>query len=130
MNCNSKRYWVATAALLAATGVALGAIAAHGVSEPAAAQAIERASTLQLIHAVALLALGLTMTSLTNRYLVVGRWLLLLGIVGFSGAIYAKYLIGIAALGAMAPYGGMSLILGWMLIAVGALVQRTDTSMP
>jgi uncharacterized membrane protein YgdD (TMEM256/DUF423 family) len=130
MNCNSKRYWVATAALLAATGVALGAIAAHGVSEPAAAQAIERASTLQLIHAVALLALGLTMTSLTNRYLVVGRWLLLLGIVGFSGAIYAKYLIGIASLGAMAPYGGMSLILGWMLIAVGALVQRTDTSMP
>ena len=130
MNCNSKRYWLATAALLAATGVALGAIAAHGVSEPAAAQAIERASTLQLIHAVALLALSFAMTSVTSHWWVVGRWLLLLGTLGFSGAIYAKYLLGITMLGALAPYGGMSLILGWMLIAIGALVQRVNTNVP
>jgi uncharacterized membrane protein YgdD (TMEM256/DUF423 family) len=52
----------------------------------------------------------------------VAGWLLLAGIVVFSGSLYALALSGIRALGAITPLGGLAFIAGWLAFAfaVGA----------
>lgn len=100
--------------LLGASGVALGAVAAHALNDPLAASAVERASTFQLLHAIALLVL----CQFKGSGAMVARWLMLAGVVGFSGAIYAKYLLGLEAFGAIAPIGGMLLIASWFAVGL------------
>jgi len=41
------------------------------------------------------------------------------GIVLFSGSLYALSLTDIRILGAITPFGGLAFILGWLLLAVG-----------
>lgn len=107
--------------LLGASGVALGAVAAHALSDPAAASAVERASTFQLLHAIALLVL----CQFAGLGAIVARWLMLAGIIGFSGAIYAKYLLGLAAFGAIAPIGGLLLIASWLVLGLAWIGRPT-----
>jgi uncharacterized membrane protein YgdD (TMEM256/DUF423 family) len=123
MNFTSKPRWTLIIGLLGASGVALGAIAAHALAEPAAT-AVERASTYQILHAIALLVL----CAASGTLVAVARWAMLAGIVGFSGAIYAKYLLNLPALGALAPLGGSLLILSWVLLAVSWIGPRPTPS--
>ncbi|UOD49393.1 DUF423 domain-containing protein [Orrella daihaiensis] len=124
MNFNAKSPWVLVCGLLGATGVALGALAAHALSDPQAAISVERASNYQLLHTVVILVLlgypGWTM--------LLARLIMFAGIVGFSGAIYAKYLLGLPALGALAPVGGSLLILSWFTVAAAWLASFTARS--
>lgn len=113
MNFNAKSPWLLVCGLLGASGVALGAVASHALADPQAAIAVERASTYQLLHTIAILVL----LGFHSRTMMVARFLMLAGIVGFSGAIYAKYLIGLPALGSLAPVGGSLLILSWLVLA-------------
>ena len=113
MNFNAKSPWVLVVGLLGATGVALGAVASHALSDAQAAVAVERASTYQLLHAIAILVL----LGFGGRTMAIARLLMLAGVTGFSGAIYAKYLLGLAAMGSVAPLGGSLLILSWLIVA-------------
>jgi len=121
MNFTSKPLWTVVVGLLGASGVALGAVAAHALSDPAAASAVERASTYQLLHAIALLVL----CQFAGSGVVLARWLMLAGIVGFSGAIYAKYLLGIVSFGAIAPVGGSLLIASWLVVGLAWMGRPT-----
>lgn len=114
MKLKNNTGWMIASGLLGASAVALGAVAAHALSQPQAAVAVERASTYQLIHAVAILLIS----QFAGRTAVIARWLMLLGIIGFSGAIYAKYLIGLTSWGQVAPVGGMLLIVAWLAVAL------------
>ena len=122
MNFTSKPLWTGTVGLLGASAVALGAVAAHALSDPNAASAVERASTYQLLHAIALFVL----CQFAAWPLVLARALMLAGVIGFSGAIYAKYLLGLPALGGIAPIGGMLLIASWLAIGLAALVPSSS----
>ena len=102
--------------LFGLAGVALGATAAHGIADPLAASALERASLYLLIHAAALLALGPGFGLLPR----LGRLGIALGAAMFSGALMLKYLAGWTVAGGAAPAGGMILMLGWALIAISA----------
>jgi uncharacterized membrane protein YgdD (TMEM256/DUF423 family) len=113
--------WIVLAALLGLSAVALGAIAAHALNDPRAALAVERASLYQLIHAVVLLYAA----NLPGKLAAAARILLLIGILGFCGAIELKYLFSLPALGAVAPAGGITLMLGWLMLAVSALWRPT-----
>lgn len=115
-----SRPWLIAAGALGATGVALGAIAAHAVQDPMAITSLERASTYQILHAIALVALS----GVTFRLMGIARLLMLLGIVGFSGSIYAKYLLGMTSMGKFAPMGGTALILGWFVVLLAAALSR------
>ena len=42
------------------------------------------------------------------------------GIVLFSGSLYALALSGIRGLGAITPFGGVAFLAGWALLAVAA----------
>jgi len=119
-----SRPWLIVAGILGATGVALGAIAAHAVQDPVAVTSLERASTYQILHAIALVALS----GVTFRLMGIARALMLLGVVGFSGSIYAKYLLGLTALGKFAPTGGTALILSWLVVVLAAVLARETDS--
>lgn len=108
-----------TAALLGLTAVALGAIAAHAIAEAQAAQALERASLYQLIHALAILYA----TGLPGKAGLLARSLLLIGIVLFCGSIELKYLFSMAQATVVAPTGGVALMLGWLMLGVSALTR-------
>ena len=111
--------WSVIAALLGLTAVALGAVAAHAVADTQAAQALERASLYQLIHALVLLyAVGLP-----GKAALLARLLLLTGIVLFCGSIELKYLFSVAQAVSVAPTGGVALMLGWLMLGVSALTR-------
>jgi uncharacterized membrane protein YgdD (TMEM256/DUF423 family) len=48
---------------------------------------------------------------------VLAAWLLVAGIVLFSGSLYALALTGIRAFGAITPLGGVAFIAGWLCVA-------------
>ena len=116
--------WGVIAALLGLTAVALGALAAHAVAEPQAAQALERASLYQLIHALVLLYA----TGLSGKAALLARLLLLVGIVLFCGSIELKYLFAVPQAVIVAPTGGIALMLGWLMLGVSALTRSVSKS--
>jgi uncharacterized membrane protein YgdD (TMEM256/DUF423 family) len=109
-------------ALLGALGVAAGAFGAHGLRERVSTEALgwwETASRYQLIHALALLAVGL-LARQRGQPLPAATQLFLWGTIVFSGTLYAMALGGPRWLGAVTPLGGASLIGGWVALALAA----------
>ncbi len=114
------RIWRAISALFGLSAVALAAIAAHALQDMKAAQAVERAAIMQLVHAVLLLY----MAGLTGIFSRLARWSTLIGLMLFCGGIYAKYLLGLASAGSVAPIGGMTMMLGWLLLGLTSLTKN------
>jgi len=112
--------WVIVAALLGLLGVALGAIAAHAISDPKAVAAVEKAAVYQLIHVFALLFVS----QQTGRWARLSCWFFLVGITLFCGSIEVKYLLGIHHATALAPSGGICLMLGWVFLGVSSFNQK------
>ena len=70
-------------------------------------------------HALALGLVGLLAIHLRDSgALRVAGWLMLLGIVVFSGSLYAMALSGVRALGMVTPLGGLAFIAGWVALAI------------
>jgi len=103
------------AAVLGFLGVALGAFGAHALREkisPAALQIWNTAVLYHLLHAVALLALGLYARA-SGADVKLAAGLFTAGVVIFSGSLYALALSGIKPLGAITPIGGLCFLAGW-----------------
>ena len=92
----------------------MGAIAAHALSDPAAAISTERASLYQILHALALLHVA----NLAGRPAMVARTAFTLGMLLFCGGIYLKYLAQLSWAGSIAPYGGTAIMIGWLFTAL------------
>ena len=75
-----------------------------------------------MIHALGLLAVGWAAARWPGSLTTAAGWLFLAGIVVFSGSLYTMTLTGAKWLGAITPLGGLSFILGWILLAVAALM--------
>lgn len=122
----ATRPTVITAGLLGFAGVTLGALGAHGPLHAAlvAAGTLDSWRTgvlYHLIHAVALLGLagwndGWPQARWTGRCWVVGVML-------FSGSLYWFALGGPKIIGPVAPLGGLTLLLGWLLLTWNAFRQ-------
>lgn len=110
--------WWRVAGVVGALGVALGAFGAHGlkdvVSDP---EHITRwwdvGARYHLIHAVALLGVA----AHPARPAVAG-WSFVVGILLFSGSLYAMTLTEITKLGMITPLGGVAFITGWIALAL------------
>jgi uncharacterized membrane protein YgdD (TMEM256/DUF423 family) len=115
-------YWSALGALLLGLAVMFGAFGAHalrGRLDPYALGIYERAVFYHFVHALGLLVVPLFVRA---QWISppVGFWvclLLLVGILVFSGSLYALAMTGVRALGAITPFGGVSFILAWLLLA-------------
>lgn len=111
-------------AVLLFTGVALGAFGAHGLRERLDAYHLDiwRTATLYLmVHALGLIAAAWLFGVSPDAKIRVAGWLLLAGILIFSGSLYALCLTGIRALGAVTPIGGLCFLIAWALIAAAKL---------
>lgn len=102
----------------------LGAFGAHALKARLPAEMLTLWSTgvqYHLWHALGMILIGLAAAVVAD-----GMWpraaglLLLVGIVLFSGSLYALALGAPKWLGAVAPLGGTAFILGWLALAVAA----------
>ena len=109
--------------VLGALGVAAGAFGAHGLKaqlSPEMFAVFETGVRYHLIHALALLGVAWAATRWSSLAVQAAGWLFVVGILLFSGSLYAMCLTGIRGLGAITPIGGVALIVGWLLLAWGA----------
>lgn len=114
-----------------ALAVGMGAFGAHGLKDRLDAYSMtvyEKAVFYHFVHALGILLVALL--ARTSAITPAGQtrvaWLLLIGIIVFSGSLYALAVTGMRMLGAITPIGGLAFIIGWLLLAYEALrVQRT-----
>ena len=114
------RRWLCIGALLAASGVILGAFAAHllkGTLDAKALNAFETGVRYQLYHALALLWIGARLEDRPSVALRGVARLMLTGLCLFSGSLYGLSLTGARWLGPVTPLGGLLLIGAWSLLA-------------
>ena len=115
---------VASSALLGFLTVALGAFGAHALEGKLTAQGLEwwhTATLYALPHAAAAFAVGL---SGRGGSLKTAGWLMAIGAVIFAGTLYAMALGAPRWFGAITPIGGVSMLAGWALAAIGGLTRK------
>ena len=111
------------AALFGFTGVGLGAFAAHGLKGQLSAEYLAVFQTgvhYQMLHALALLGLAALWQRLGGRLLTAAGVCFCVGILLFSGSLYALTLSGISALGMITPVGGLMFLVGWFCLGLAA----------
>jgi uncharacterized membrane protein YgdD (TMEM256/DUF423 family) len=110
------------AAVLGGAGVALGAFGAHALQQRVSSEMLaifETGVRYQLYHALALLGVALAANRLPESTLLYAAgWLFLVGIVVFSGSLYALVFSGVRAFGAITPIGGVAFLAGWVCLAL------------
>jgi len=109
---------IALGAINAAVAVATGAFGAHGLRErlePRALEIFETAVRYQMYHALAMILAGLVATRISSVTIV--GWIFQVGIVIFSGSLYALALTDVKILGAITPLGGVAFLVGWVWLA-------------
>lgn len=103
-------------------GVALGAFGAHALRAqltPTAVSLWHTAELYQFVHALGLLAVGLLVYHLGAPPLLrAAGWLMVAGILLFSGSLYALAVTGIRWFGAITPLGGAAFLAAWVLLAL------------
>lgn len=117
-----QRIWIGLGSLAGFGAVAMAAFAAHGISDPTALRVVSSGVQMQGWHALALLGVGFW-TPRGGRWAQVAGLAFAVGLVLFCGAVYSLGLTGMSW-GILAPTGGISLMLGWLLLAVSALRAR------
>ena len=117
------RSFLMPAAFFGFTGVALGAFAAHGLKNRLSAEYLaifHTGVTYQLVHALALFGVALLAAHIPGRLV---SWVgisFAVGILLFSGSLYALTLTGISKLGIITPFGGLAFLLGWFFLGLTA----------
>ena len=76
--------------------------------------------TYQIAHGLGLLAIAALAPRLKSRLTAWAGMAILIGIVLFSGSLYALALSGVRILGAITPLGGIGFLLGWGMLAIAA----------
>lgn len=114
---------VIAAALLLMLGVGTGAFGAHGLRAhvgPNMLAVWQTAVLYQLVHALGLLGLAALRPQLHPGLASTSAWFLLGGVALFSGSLYALVLLGTRSIGMITPIGGVSFMIGWLLLALAA----------
>lgn len=124
------------ASLLAMLAVAIGALGAHLLKEFLPLQeleSIQTAVTYQMSHAIALFLAGILYRTYRSDSIKLAGYLFFTGVLLFSGSIYLRILLihsgfsknNFAAF--ITPFGGVSFILGWLLLVFAKLSSNRKT---
>ncbi|MGC4029455.1 MAG: DUF423 domain-containing protein [Steroidobacteraceae bacterium] len=133
----NARGFLAAAGLLLALATIAGALGAHalrGVLDAQQLVSFDVAVKHQFFHSLGLIGVALLLDRVrdarTQRRLAVAAWLLIAGVLCFSGSIYLLLAGGPRLLGPVTPLGGLLLIGGWLWFALAALrmpaIPRND----
>jgi uncharacterized membrane protein YgdD (TMEM256/DUF423 family) len=120
-----SRFFLVCGALVMASGVALGAYAAHakGAAHPEAARLLQTAVQYQLVHGLGIVGVALAARWGKSKWLAAAGALMLLGVVLFCGSLWVLALTAQSP-GPAAPLGGLAFIAGWLALAVHAMRLR------
>jgi uncharacterized membrane protein YgdD (TMEM256/DUF423 family) len=114
-----RKTWLVVAGVSGFLSVAAGAFGAHALRKSLPAdlmEIFETAVRYQMYHVPALLAVGVIASRSPSRAADVAGWAFTMGTVLFSGSLYAMALTGQKWLGAVTPFGGLSLLVGWVAL--------------
>ena len=118
------KFFLIAAAISGLLVVALGAFGAHALKEglsPAAMAVYKTAVQYQMFNTTTLLIIGLLALKFPSSSAL--RWsgfLIIGGVILFSGSLYAMSISGIRWLGMIAPIGGVLMLIGWLLLVLAA----------
>lgn len=117
--------FIVIGAINAFLAVALGAFGAHGLKDRLDAHYLDiwkTGVTYQMFHAAGILVIGLLLSKAAASSLFTwSGWLMLAGIILFSGSLYLLSLTKIGPLGAITPIGGVCFLAAWVLMIIGAI---------
>ncbi|MBW4538958.1 MAG: DUF423 domain-containing protein [Myxacorys chilensis ATA2-1-KO14] len=120
-----EQLFITLGATLAGISVAAGAFATHSLRERLNERMLdvfETGARYQMYHALALIMVGILLSrpEANQAWLNASGISFLIGIGLFSGSLYGLSLSGVKVLGAVAPLGGVGLIVGWACLAISA----------
>lgn len=123
MKDGSGLKWLSVASVVGMVAVIAGAFGAHALEKrlaPEDLQIFETGARYQMYHALAMVASAWMCTRFPSRLARGSAIAFLIGIIIFSGSLYALTLLDVRWLGAITPIGGVSLMIGWLLLAIAA----------
>lgn len=115
------RLFIRLGAVAGFVGVALGAFGAHALRARLSADhlaAFETGVRYQLLHALALVLVGVLIGRRPAPLTTAAGWCFTLGIVLFSGSLYVLSITGTTAVGVVTPLGGLCFLAGWACLAL------------
>jgi len=118
------RLFFALGALFGGLAVVAGAFGAHALRDQLAPDRLaqfELAVRYQMYHALALIATGYAAQRWPASTASAAGWAFVIGILIFCGTVYALAFGSPRWFGAITPIGGVSMIVGWSLLAYAAL---------
>jgi len=118
----AKRF-ITIGSILGLMSIALGAFGAHALESRLTEAAMETYHTgveYQMYHAIALVLAGILAvhSAIDERMIRLSGIFFITGVVLFSGSLYAVSLLGISLYGIVAPFGGFSMMLGWLFLVL------------
>jgi uncharacterized membrane protein YgdD (TMEM256/DUF423 family) len=117
-------------ALAAFIGVAMGAFGAHGLKSVLSAEQLavyQTGVSYQIWHALGLCGIAQVHRQAPHsRLLQWAGWLMFLGIFLFSGSLYCMTMLEVKWFGMITPFGGLSFLTAWLLIAVFATRKQSS----
>ena len=117
--------FIRIAAILGFLAVALGAFGAHALRArltPDQLTIYHTAVLYHFVHALALFGVGILAERHGSVPLQVTGWAFTVGVVLFSGSLYALAVSGVRLLGAITPLGGLAFLVGWASLVWATLV--------
>jgi uncharacterized membrane protein YgdD (TMEM256/DUF423 family) len=123
-----QRKTLLTGIFFGGLAVVIGAFGAHALQPVLEAngrsETFELAVRYQFYHSFAMLFSGVLMHHFPSSHISRAGVCFALGIVIFSGSLYALSLSGIRMLGAITPFGGLAFIAGWLFLLLGINAKR------
>jgi uncharacterized membrane protein YgdD (TMEM256/DUF423 family) len=116
-------HWIITGGIFGFLGVAIGAFGAHGLKNYLTPEMMETYHTgvlYQLIHSIAILAIGF---SGDEKYRIAAVFFTV-GILLFSFSLYLYSITYAQIFAIITPFGGVSFLIGWLMIVVRAVMSR------
>ncbi len=122
---STTRLFLSLGAFSAMLSVMIGAFGAHALRArvtPDLLAVYHTGAQYHFYHSLGLLAIAAFAARFPHiAALKWSGWLMVVGILLFSGSLYILALTGIRTFGAVTPLGGVAFILAWALLAVSAL---------
>jgi len=118
---NSRKFLI-LAALFGFAAVACGAFGAHALKSTISSEMLsvfETGVRYQMYHAFALFIASWALQTRGSKKFEYAAWLFVIGVILFSGSLYVLAFTGVRIFGIVTPVGGLSLLAGWIALALG-----------
>lgn len=123
-----NRIFLILAGFFGATGLILGSLASHALSHILTNSQLDifkLGVQYQMYHVLALFAVAIWLNYQYNRFIVIAGCFFVIGIIFFSGTMYAITVLNFPNVGT-APVGGFAFILGWLMLIIAGLKKQIN----